>query len=300
MSEQLLNMMRQWLELLEQGQANADPGRYWQQLQSRLAQTTPKDPSRFQADLLYRITRQSEYFHQFAAELLKLCDEDRSITLEQLTDRFRLHLDQLSLDWVLSSWPLPEQLAATLALLTRQNAPPHAELKQLNQLLQQLLGILEPHLQPSLLLQLRDNLTLLENFERQRERYLIQLGRINSEALEGFSHQLADSTISDLEQLHQLWIERYEACYQQRLGEQDYRLAFGALCNAAMALRQGWQQQLEHLYANCGLVTWSQYDELSRQHHELRRRVRNLERQLAASQPGQPPQSKDTHDANQS
>ncbi|GAA0684100.1 hypothetical protein GCM10009104_06740 [Marinobacterium maritimum] len=298
MSEQLLNMMRQWLEQLEQGQNSPHASRYWQELQSQLSQNASEGVSPLQADLLYRITRQSEHFRHFAADLLKLCDEQQSIAPEQLIDSFRQHLDQLSLDWVLSNWPLPEQLAATLALLTGQDSPLHAGLKQLNPLLQQLLGILEPQLQPSVLQQLRNNLNLLEAFERARERYLLQLGHINSEALVRLGHELAGSSISDLEQLHHLWFRCYEECYQQRLNQQDYQQAFGALCNAAMAMRQGWQQQLDLLYARCGLVTLSQYDELSRQHHELRRRVRMLERQQGSAPQGHPPHSKDSHDAN--
>lgn len=300
MSEQLLNMMRQWLEQLEQGQNGADTSRYWQQLQSQLSHTIPEGTSPFQAELLYRITRQSKHFCQFANDLLELCDEQQSIALEHLLDRFRRHLDQLSLDWVLSSWPLPEQLTTLQAVFSLQEAPPLAELKQMNQLLQQLLGALEPQLQPSFFRQLSTNLELLENFERRRERYLAQLGRINNEALEKLSLQLTDITISDLDQLHHIWIDCYEECYQQRLGEQEYLQAFGTLCNAAMALRQGWQQQLDQIYAHCGLVTLSQYDELSRQHHELRRRVRNLERQLTSLQQGHPSRPQDTHDANKS
>lgn len=297
MSEQLLNMMRQWLEQLERGSDGAESNRYWQQLRSQLSQAMPEGGSPFQADLLHRITRQSEHFCQFAADLLELCDEEQSVALDQLLDNFRHHLDQLSLDWVLSSWPLPEQLAAVLILLNGQDSPLNTSLKQLNLLLQQLLGTLETQLQPSLRQQLRAGLNRLEAFELAREHYLIQLGQINNRALQQLNQALTESSISDLEQLHQLWINCYEECYQQHLNQPDYQQAFGTLCNAAMAVRQGWQQQLEQFYSSCGLVTLSQYDELSRQHHELRRRVRALERQQDAPQSGTSPFTKDSHDA---
>lgn len=297
MNEQLLNMMRQWLEQLEQGQDGADPSRYWQQLQAQLSQATPAGQTTLQADLLHRITRQNEHFRLFAADLIQLCDKDQRIELNQLLDSFRRHLDQLNLDWVMSSWPLPEQLTATLTLLSRQDSPMHASLQQFNQLLQQLLGSLEPHLLPSLVEQLRAFLHQLEAFELAREHYLHQLSQINGEALDKFSQVLSNSTISDLEQLHQLWINCYEERYQIRLTQHDYQQAFGSLCNAAMALRQSWQEQLEQLYSRCGLVTLSQYDELSRQHHELRRRVRALERQQDSVTPDQASHPKDSNDA---
>ncbi len=294
MTEQLLNMMRQWLEQLEQQQDGTDPSRYRQTPEPN---AKPEGMPPLQANLLHRLTRQSEEFNRFATDLLQQCDEDKTADLQQLLDSFHQHLDQLNLDWVLYSWPLPEQLASALNLLIRQDSPATTGLTQLTELLQQLLGTLEPHLLPSLLLQFRTSLQLMETFEHARAQYLVQLGQINSEALQAFRQQLTNSTIDDLEQLHRRWIQCYEQSYQHRLGQQEYLHAFGALCNAAMALRQDWQQQLEQIYARCGLVTLSQYDELSRQHHELRRRVRNLERLQGTPQNSPPLQPRDPHDA---
>lgn len=283
MSEQLLNIMRQWLEQLEPIKPNSDRGDDWQSLQAHFSRQTHQGNSPFHADLLYRVTRQSEQFQQFAEELIQLCDEQNSVDTEVLIERFRSHLNRLNLAWVLSSWPLPEQLAAALALLIPDDSPLQQGLQQLTPLLQQLLGNLSPHLQPSILEQLHTRLQQLEAFEQARTDYLNRLGRITQDALTQLQQQLGDRQIDEIEQLHLLWIQCYEQAYQQQLQQHAYQQAFGDLCNAAMRLRLGWQQQLDQLYAACGLVTLAQYDELSRQHHELRRRVRDLERQLAAT-----------------
>ncbi|GAA0785760.1 poly(R)-hydroxyalkanoic acid synthase subunit PhaE [Marinobacterium sediminicola] len=294
MNEQLLNMIGQWLEQFEQELNTPDSDQYsaGAEGQSPQGETSPH------ADLLHRITRQSEQFRHFASQLLSLCDDEHHIETDPLIDCFRKHLDQLNLEWILSSWPLPEQLTTVLAIFSQQNSTLNEELQHVNQLLQRLLGTLGPHLQPSLVQQLRTTLEDLRDFARSRQQYLEHLSRINSAALDLFSQRLQGTTISELEQLHRLWIQSYEECYQQALSQEEYRQAFAALCNNAMALRQHWQQQLDHFYSSCGLVTLAQYDELSRQHHELRRRVRVLEQQ-ASHQRGSSSHFKDRHDSNQ-
>ncbi|MBA4501900.1 poly(R)-hydroxyalkanoic acid synthase subunit PhaE [Marinobacterium marinum] len=285
MNEQLLNSLRLWLEQLEQGRPASDGlGALQQCLFMPPSDNITPQP----ADLFYRITRQSKQFKQFATRLAELCDTKNSIDSNELITHFQHHLEQLNQDWVLSHWPIPEPLATLFAVAFSQ--PPNQEdtLHHMNALLTQLLSTLEPHLPLSLLQHLRDRLVQLETFEQSRQAYREQLDRINQEALTHFRQQLIGNTLSDLDQLHQLWSQCYEQCYQNQLQQPAYQQAFGTLCNAAMAIRHTWQQQLNQFYANCGLVTLSQYDELSRQHHQLRRRVRSLEQQLSRTQPDDP------------
>lgn len=300
MTEQFLQLMRQWLDQLEPSADSTDSGPDWQQLYRQLAAAGDAQAP-VQVDLLYRITRQNEHFHRFACELLTLYAQQdgapEGLDRDALVGRFRQHLDRLNADWVLHSWPLPAQLNALLLLCNRDDSPLLTGLKPLTDLLRQLLSLFETRLQPSLIQTLRNLLTQLQRFEQAQADYLLQLSRINTEALARFNRQLEALRETSVDELHRLWIDSYEHCYQQALQQDAYARAYAELSNAVMALRQAWQQPLEQLYGRLGLVTQSQYDALSRQHHELRRRVRQLERQLTRSSPVAG--SKDRHDPHQ-
>ncbi|WP_170069271.1 poly(R)-hydroxyalkanoic acid synthase subunit PhaE [Marinobacterium halophilum] len=291
-NEQFLNMMRQWLDQLEQGQDHNAPEEAQSSFDTQTSSAHSDNPSH--ADLLYRLTRQSTQFCRFADELLSLHDDTGSVDSTQLLNTFRRHLDRLNQDWVMHSWTLPEQLGILLTLMTRETPQPASDL--LTKLLQQLLNTLEPHTQPSRLAQLRRTLHQLEHFEQARECYLQQLTAINQTALEHLNQHLVKHPIDNLDALHQQWVDCYEQAYQQQLEQPEYLQAFGNLGNAAMALRHGWQQQLEQLYSACGWVTQTQYDALSQQHHELRRRVRVLERQMQQQATADTPPTRDMHD----
>lgn len=278
MTEQILDMMRQWLEQLEQNQEAEDPSvrEPLQQLfTAGLSQQIPWE----HAELLLKLTRQSSSFSRFATELLEQTRQG-GVDRDELLERLKQHLDELSRDWVMHSWKLPEQLGVLMGLFSCQ--PPSSEdsLNRFMQLLSSLLGSLQPHARPDLIAQLKENLALLERFERARAGYIAQLSTINSQALEQMSQRLDADAVTDPEHLHQLWIECYERVYQQHLDNPEYSQALGEISNAAMALRLGWQRQRDRICSALGLVTDTHHDKLAERHHQLRRRVRRLEREL--------------------
>lgn len=279
MTEQFLNMMRQWLEQLDpqsgiNGQAN------WEQLQQALAAGLSDTIPTEHTDLLLKLTRQSASFNRFATALLEQ-DPQGDIDLSSLLEQFKQHLDQLTSEWVLHSWHLPEQLGILMTLFNVQQAPLQDNLSQFTQLLTKLLGNLQPMARPDFVAQIKECLCLLERFEHARTRYTTQLSTINRLALELMSQQLEAEPVTDLDHLHHLWIESYEQIYQQHIGSSEYCEALGEISNAAMALRHGWQLQCDRFCSALGLTTDTRHDELAQRHHQLRRRVRALEHELA-------------------
>lgn len=279
MTEQFLNMMRQWLEQLDQ-QSSTDGQTHWEQLQQALTAGLSDTIPAEHTDLLLKLTRQSASFNRFATRLLEQ-DPQGDIDLTSLLEQFKQHLDQLSSEWVLHSWHLPEQLGILMTLFTAQQAPLQDNLNQFTQLVTTLLSKLQPTARPDLAAQIKECLSLLERFEHARTRYMAQLSTINSLALELMSQELEAQPLTDLDHLHHLWIESYEQIYQQRIGTSEYCEALGEISNAAMALRHGWQLQCDRLCSALGLTTDTRHDELAQRHHQLRRRVRALERELA-------------------
>jgi len=279
-TEQILDMMRQWLEQLEQ-QKETDHSSAQEPLQrlfdAGLAQQMPWEHT----ELLLKLTRQSESFNRFATALLEQTREG-SIDREQLLEQLKQHLDELSRDWVMHSWKLPEQLGVLMGLFSCQSPTPEDSLSHFAQLLTSLLSSLQPHARPDLIAQLKENLSLLERFERARAGYITQLSTLNSLALEQMNQQLETASLTDPDHLHQLWIECYETVYQAHLGSPEYSQALGEISNAAMALRLGWQNQRDRICSALGLVTDTRHDELAERHHQLRRRVRKLEQELSA------------------
>ncbi|MET3999423.1 poly(R)-hydroxyalkanoic acid synthase subunit PhaE [Marinobacterium sp. MBR-109] len=279
MTEQLLNIMRQWIEQLEQHNST-DEQAGWEHMQQLLTAGISQQIPQEHTELLLKLTRQSASFNRFAAALLQHAQQD-SVDSAVLLDQFKQHLDQLTSDWVLHSWQLPEQLGILMGLFSVQQPPWQDSLNQFAQLLATLLSNLQPVARPDLVTQLKECLCLLERFEHARTGYMAQLSTINALALERMTRQLESDAVTDIDQLHQLWIESYESIYQQHIGSHDYCVALGEISNAAMALRHGWQQQRDRFCSALGLVTDTRHDELAQRHHQLRRRVRGLERELA-------------------
>ena len=279
MTEQLQEMMRLWLEQLEQ-QRSEDPSTQaslQQLLDAGLSRQIPWE----HAELLLKLTRQSASFSRFATELLQQTHQG-SIDRDQLLEQLKQHLDELTRDWVLHSWKLPEQLGILMGLFSAQPASDEEGLNQFASLLSSLLNSLQPHARPDLIAQLKENLTLVEAFEQARTGYIAQLSKLNSLALEQLSIRLEADAVTSPEHLHRLWIECYEAVYHRHINSPEYCQALGEISNAAMALRLGWQKQRDRICSALGLVTDTRHDELAERHHQLRRRVRRLERELTA------------------
>jgi site-specific recombinase XerD len=77
-SEQLLNIMRQWLDQLEQHGNGEQPGG-WEQLQQLLNKVNDRQLPEEHAELLLKLTRQSAGFNRFATELLRRGSDIRTV-----------------------------------------------------------------------------------------------------------------------------------------------------------------------------------------------------------------------------
>ncbi len=138
--------MRQWIEQLEQHddsaeQADLEP--LQRLLEANVARQIPQEHT----ELLLKLTRQSARFNQFATELLAHSQRD-GVDSAVLLDQFKQHLDQLTRDWVLYSWQLPEQLGILMGLFSAQPLPWQEGFEQFAQLLSTLLSNLRPVARP--------------------------------------------------------------------------------------------------------------------------------------------------------
>ncbi|MCP8689250.1 poly(R)-hydroxyalkanoic acid synthase subunit PhaE [Marinobacterium sedimentorum] len=124
-------------------------------------------------------------------------------------------------------------------------------------------------------------LRLLLEYQQALQQYLNQIGEIGRQAAAALSTQLsrADTAVTSLGTLHDLWVEHYEQTYRQQAFGTTFQAAHGRLSNAHMRLQLFAQQLRDARLKAAGLATQQELQQLRREAHVLRKQVRQLQLQ---------------------
>lgn len=273
MSEYFRNALQQWLDQLEQ--QSSDGASWLQQWQSTLDRIP--DHSEPQAvDLLQQMTRLNQRFEHLAQSLLEQ-SSDGQLSRQQLLDTYRQHLDGLCHDWINSSCFLPDQLALLSPFLSRSPDPAKqsSDIESFLQRIQQLSSLPRTLLQHSQ--NLLSSLILLQQAQHAHQQ---QLSHINQASLNELADRLEPEGVNDIQSLHTLWVDIFEARFNNALRQPDFIASFNQLVDAGSRVRADWQALTDHLCKRFGLVSLAEYDELSLKHQTLQDRVWQLEQQM--------------------
>lgn len=278
MADDLLKLMQQWASYLDK-QSQEAPGSTpppWQSAGQDQAFSAQH------ADLVALLTRQSVEFTRFAEQVIEMLEQHGSQTeFSALFNRFQDHLRQLTQEWILSRWQLPEQLGALFRTHSFQD-----DLLLDNPFIHGLKSLLNTPdqlgLQHSLQQQLKNGVDLLVEYEQALRHYSAHYGEINSAATREYLAAIESSEppIQSLGELHDLWVESYEHCYAQTIATDDYRQAHGRISNAVMQLRLFLQQLRNTQLQQLGIPNDSQLETIHRQINEHRRTIKALRKEV--------------------
>ncbi|WP_432694907.1 poly(R)-hydroxyalkanoic acid synthase subunit PhaE [Marinobacterium sp. YM272] len=278
MADDLLKLMQQWASYLDKQTRDA-PGSAtppWQTPDPREAPSAPH------AELIALLTRQSLEFTRFAEQVIELLEQQASQTeLSALINQFQNHLRELTQEWILSRWQLPEQLGALFRTHSFQD-----DLLLDNPFIHGLKSLLNTPdqlgLQHSMQKQLQSGVDLLLEYEHALRQYSAHYGEINSAATRSFLDAIENATppVESLGQLHDLWVETYEQRYAEAIVTNDYRQAHGRISNAVMQLRLFLQQLRNTQLQQLGIPNEVQLERIHRQMNEHRRALKSLRREL--------------------
>lgn len=281
MADDLLTLMRQWLEQLEQQGSmlkGMDPCHLWPEASASLP---PQ-----QAELVALLTRQSIEFTRFAQQIIVLLETGSAETgLNELLDRFQEHLRTLTQEWILQRWQLPEQLGALFHTHSFQD-----DLLLDNPFVHGLKSLLDTPsrlgLQQALQQQLRVAVDRLLEYEQALRDYSAHYSAINTAASADFLAAIEASSppIRSIGQLHDLWVESYESRYSKTIATDGYRDAHGRISNAVTALRQWLQEWRDGLLSQLGIPNGRQLERIHQRLHEQRRQIKALKREIGELQ----------------
>jgi hypothetical protein len=273
-----LDELQQWIETQTAhchsllGDQESEPAD-WQTLldSSRsLAQQQPDE----QRDLTESMVQQAKGFSRYGERLLRALKHESSPSdLEQSVRDLSTHLQLQAGESFYRHWQLPEPLQQTLqqlglspsgfssfpflhSSLNRSKDKHQQQLQQMQRSLNEFTETL------GLYIELQNQIS-----QRTSNRMILQL-------------QQQESAPESLTELHQIWVDCYEQCYQQQLGTPEYQQIYGRLGNAILALQQQVQDYWQNEYLGVGLVPRSDYDGLLQHHHQLRKSHKQSQRQI--------------------
>ncbi len=285
MADDLLKLMQQWLtQLNAQSMAPDDMAQWnlWQQAFAQMQPFTAADTPLQQAELIALLTRQSLEFTRFAEQILALLDKTESkAELSLILNQFHDHLRRLTHDWILQRWQLPEQLGALFKThsfqddLLLDNPFIHGLKSLLNS--PALLG-----LNQRLQRQLQYGVDLLIEYEQALAEYSGHYTDINNAATLAFLHHIDSSepAINSLGQLHDLWVESYEASYAVRIRSDGYRDAHGRISNAVMQIRLFLQELRNQQLQQLGIPSSDLIELLVERLNKQRKQIKQLQKEV--------------------
>lgn len=273
-----LDDLQQWLEtqtahwqslLSDHESAPAD----WQTLldsSRRLAEPQSDD----QRDLTESMVQQVKGFSRYGERLLRsLQRADPPAELDQAVRDLSTHLQLQAGESFYRHWQLPEPLQQTLLQLGLSpsgfSSFPflHSSINRSKDKHQQQFQ------------QLQQSLT---EFMETMSLYIELQNQVSQHTSDTMIQQLQDRNPKPetLSELHQIWVDCYEQCYQQQLGTQEYQQIYGRLGNAMLTMQKQAHDYWKQEYRSVGLVPNSDYAELLQHHHKLRKSHKQSQRQI--------------------
>ncbi|MFT6914449.1 MAG: hypothetical protein ACJAWL_000745 [Motiliproteus sp.] len=273
-----LDELQQWIEtqtahchslLGDQETQPAD----WQALLDSSRTLTQQQPDE-QRELTESMVQQARGFSRYGERLLRaLKHQDSPSHLDTAVRDLSSHLQLQAGEPFYRQWQLPEPLQQTL----QQFGLSPSGFSSFPFLHSSINRNKDRHQQ-----QLQQMQHALNEFTETLSLYIEQQNQISQRTSDSMILQLKqqEPAPESLAELHQTWVDCYEQCYHQQLGTPEYQQIYGRLGNAILALQQQAQDYWKKEYQGVGLVPSSDYDELLRHHHKLRKSHKQSQRQI--------------------
>ncbi len=123
-------------------------------------------------------------------------------------------------------------------------------------------------------------------YQDQNTRYNSLMFKASRLGLDKFESKLAERSepgreITSMRGLYDVYVDAAEEGYAEVALSDEFREVYGAMVNAQMRVRQMVQGEVERSTAAVGIPGRTELDSVHKRVHDLRRRVANLEEQLA-------------------
>jgi hypothetical protein len=133
--------------------------------------------------------------------------------------------------------------------------------------------------------QAMDAMHLLTDYQQALQQYLGQIREVSQHAatrlLDALEH--TDTPATSLGALHDLWVDHYELAYRQQAFSEAFQAAHGHISNAHMRLQLFAQRVRDTQLNAAGMATQHELQQLRRDAHLLRKQVRKLQQERAAT-----------------
>lgn len=123
----------------------------------------------------------------------------------------------------------------------------------------------------------RDLLAAQQECQELQQALMVELTRVQNEALALLEREVRDKQIADWRELYDMWVECGEQAWLQIAGGEAYCKLQGEFANATVRLRAAQQRIAECALRQLDLPTRSEVSTMQRQIRELRERVAELE-----------------------
>ncbi|WP_028468952.1 poly(R)-hydroxyalkanoic acid synthase subunit PhaE [Neptunomonas japonica] len=272
--------------LLEQQQALF---KQWidEQTTSAACENIPPHESQDLARVSAILATQTTEFLRFGQTILEHTGKSSSnsstlkVTIEGPLKQFRDFVQQQTGEALLKQWKLPENVAA----LFRKHSFSDDILFE-NPYISGLKSLLNtPSVGTTHELQKNtsDGIKLLLEYQDSLAEYIEQYSQINLHTSHALMQELiqGSKSVETLGELHNLWVNCYEAAYSECLYTQQYQQSHGRVSNALMHLRKYAQDMRDIQFEAVGLATRKGLDTALQRQHALRKDMRKMNKTLA-------------------
>ncbi len=269
MKHPLLNQFNEWLQQIEQTGSVIDATRLneWNSLMDQF-QTHPEQLSSNHAQWIKTLAQNSKAM----AGVVETLQDQATDSSEQLK-KLREELHQFNVQLLLQQASLPQQLAPLIFTHTRLSTlfseEQQAKFEQFKSTLN------TPQFE-----RIQQLVEAFVQWQQAGQTLTEEMNQLTDVATQQWQEQFDDS-ISAKEQID-LWGKIYDATYQTRFQEPSMQLAQSGWLNRWADLKLAWKQLLTQLTEQAGLPSPEQLDRLIEQLDQQRRRIRQLEKRLAA------------------
>ena len=277
--EALLDVQKAYWEKLTSGSNVQSPEEWAEFISNNQKQINQEAPQQF-SQLLDILGAQSKNFTQFGEQLLKQYKEGGEQHLSEAVQQFQDYMQLQTYDALMKQWQFPEQFSALFKTHSFTD-----DLLFENPFISGIKGLLETPVvgtNRESQEQLREAIKLTLEYQEAFQDYVKHYTSINQSASNQMLGTLskAETKISSLQQLHDIWVDAYESAYTKTVLTDVYQRAHGRISNALMQLRKFSQDVRDVYFQSVGLATRKGLDTALHRQHSLRKEMRINRREV--------------------
>lgn len=278
-----------WQQLTGAGAGNADqsgqePKEQQRSAQADSEQAQQKAPPQF-AQLMEILQAQAANFSEYGESLLQQYQSGDLQTNHAAMQQFQDYIRQQTNNQLMQQWQIPQQFGALFKSAnatsdtTNNDNPLIDALKSL--LDKPVAGVHQAQQQ-----QIQEAIKLTLDYQEALQAYSEHYNGIGEQASKVLIDALQenDQQIEGLQQLHDLWTNAYETAYVETIATSAYQQAHGRISNAFTRLKKCTQDVRDSQFQQVGLATRQGLDTALERQHQLRKNMRQTQRQLGQMQ----------------